>query len=39
MLDCFIDIVNKLKKRFLNNSKQKKNQDLSNQLLKKTEWL
>ena len=38
MIDCFIDIYNKIKKRFFNNSKRK-NQDLSNQLLKKTEWL
>jgi len=37
MISCFIDIYNKLKKKFSNSSNKK--MDLSNQLLKKTEWL
>ena len=38
MISCLIDIYNKLKKKFCKSSDKKKT-DLSNQLLKKTEWL
>ena len=38
MISCLIDIYNKIKKKFSNSSNKKK-MDLSNQLLKKTEWL
>lgn len=37
MISCLIDIYNKIKKKFSNSSSKK--MDLSNQLLKKTEWL
>ena len=36
MISCLIDIYNKFKKKFFKNSTKKT--DLSNQLLKKTEW-
>jgi hypothetical protein len=38
MISCLIDIYNKFKKKFFKSSNKKKI-DLSNQLLKKTEWL
>ena len=37
MISCLIDIYNKLKKKCCKSSNKKR--DLSNQLLKKTEWL
>jgi hypothetical protein len=37
MISCLIDIYYKLKKKFFKTSNKKT--DLSNQLLKKTEWL
>lgn len=36
MISCLIDIYNKIKKKFSKNSNRN---DISKQLLKKTEWL
>ena len=37
MISCLIDIYYKIKRKFFSDSNRKT--DLSNQLLKKTEWL